>query len=321
MSDYLWDKSGRPDPEVERLEQLLSEFAYRGKPGTHRNRVVRYLAIAAALVLMVGAAVYGWRTQSAGWQVATLEGAPRIGSDAIEGKGKLTKGEWLETDSGSRAQVEIGAIGDVEVAPGSRVGLVRSSATEQRMALERGRIRASIFAPPRIFIVDTPSATAVDLGCVYTLEVDDAGSGLLKVVAGWVSLEANGRESFIPATAVCLTRKGSPPGTPYFEDAPDGLRMALERFDFEKGGYEALRQVLEAARPEDRLTLWHLLSRTSGMEREAVYYRMASIAPPPQGVTREGILAGDAPMLELWWNSLGLGDASWWRKSKIRPAR
>jgi hypothetical protein len=321
MSDYLWDKSGPPDPDVERLEQLLSEFAYRTAPPVRRMRPRHYLGIAAAVIAIAGAAMYGWRMQSAGWEVASLEGVPRIGSNPIAGKAKLTKGKWLETDSESRAQVEIGAIGDVEVAPGSRVGLVRSHASEQRMALERGRIRASIFAPPRIFIVDTPSATAVDLGCVYTLEVDDAGSGLLKVVAGWVSLEANGRESFIPATAVCLTRKGSPPGTPYFEDAPDSLRTALERFDFEKGGYEALREVLAAARPEDGLTLWHLLSKTTGPEREAVYHRMAALAPPPAGVTREGILAGDAPMLEAWWNSLGLGDASWWRKWTIKPAR
>ena len=33
----------------------------------------------------------------------------------------------------------------------------------------------------------------------------------------------------------------------------------------------------------------------------------------PSGVTREGILRLERNMLDLWWNALGLDDASWWR--------
>jgi hypothetical protein len=39
-----------------------------------------------------------------------------------------------------------------------------------------------IWAPPRLFFVDTPSAVAADLGCSYTLEVKDDGAGVLRVV-------------------------------------------------------------------------------------------------------------------------------------------
>lgn len=30
--DYLWDRSGEPDPEVERLEQVLGKYRYQAKP-------------------------------------------------------------------------------------------------------------------------------------------------------------------------------------------------------------------------------------------------------------------------------------------------
>jgi hypothetical protein len=33
------------------------------------------------------------------------------------------------------------------------------------MALDHGLIHATIWAPPRSFVVDMPSAAAVDLGC------------------------------------------------------------------------------------------------------------------------------------------------------------
>jgi len=83
-----------------------------------------------------------------------------------------------------------------------------------------------------------------------------------------------------------------------------------------RGGRPALDTVLREARPQDAMTLWHLLARTGLADRAAVYTRMAALAPPPAGVTQEGILALNREMLDMWWNQLGLDDASWWRKWK-----
>jgi hypothetical protein len=99
---------------------------------------------------------------------------------------------------------------------------------------------------------------------------------------------------------MCLTRKGSGVGTPFYGDASDALRQALERFDFEHGGSDALKVVLGEARDDDSLTLWHLLSRTSGDERGWVFDRLALLAPPPMDVTRERVMRGDAQALEAW---------------------
>jgi len=35
--------------------------------------------------------------------------------------------------------------------------------------------------------------------------------------------------------------------------------------------------------------------------------------PPPDGVTREGIRSGNQPMLDRWWDNLGLQSVNWWR--------
>jgi hypothetical protein len=128
----------------------------------------------------------------------------------------------------------------------------------------------------------------------------------------------------VPAGARCSTRPGSGPGTPYFDDAPQGLRDGLDAIDFHDGRTHelenrraALAAVLDGAREVDALTLWHLLTRLTGAEREAVYDRMAALAPPPYGVTREGVLAGDRDMLERWWDALGFGQSPWrraWKK-------
>lgn len=224
-----------------------------------------------------------------------------MGAKRFAETARLAEGEWLETNDSSRAKINVGEIGEVEVAPNSRVRLVEASRAEHRLALERGRLRATIWAPPRLFFVETPSAVAVDYGCAYTLEVDGRGASTLEVTAGWVALELGGRASMVPAGAACQTRPGTGPGTPYFADAPPAFRDALMRFDFENGGDAALDTLLAAARPADTLSLWHLLSRADGARRARVYDRMAELVPPPRGVTREGIEERlDPHMLELW---------------------
>jgi cytoskeletal protein RodZ len=241
---------------------------------------------------------------TATWEVASLEGAPKVGTERIEAEGRLGVGQWLETDSTSRAQLNVANIGRVEIEPNSRVRLVETSSTGHRLALARGQLHATITAPPRLFIVETPSAVAVDLGCSYTLKVDKTGRSILRVTGGWVALELRGRESIVPAGAVCVTEKGKGPGTPYFDDASQKFQAALSKLDFQNGGMAALNVVLHEAREYDTLTLWHLLARVRGAEREKVYERMAALIPPPAGVTKEGVMKLDKGMLDLWKKGL-----------------
>ena len=264
----------------------------------------RAAAFACALVVVgVAAWLYRGATRPA-WEVARLAGAPTVASSRIGDRGKLAVGQWLETDSDSRAQIQVANLGQVDIDPQSRVRLMETRWNEHRLELARGRMHARIWAPPRVFFVNTPSAVAADLGCAYTLEVDERGRSLLHVTSGWVALETPGRESVVPAGAACVTQPGRGPGTPFFEDAPEPFLSALARFDFEGGGPAALRGVLDAARPRDTLTLWHLLARAEAEDRARVYERLAAFAPPPAGVTREGVLRLDRPMLERWKESL-----------------
>src|SRR2546430_1597137 len=85
------------------------------------------------------------------------------------------------------------------------------------------------FPPPALAAA---AATATDLGCSYMLHVDEDGSGLLSVEKGWVALESNGLESFVPAGASCRTDPTRGPGTPFYDDADEAFRDALEQFDY-----------------------------------------------------------------------------------------
>ncbi len=264
------------------------------------------LAWAAGLVLAAAGAY--WHLTHAlprsHWEVARLEGSPVVGSARIATTGRAAAGEWIETDAHSRARIAIGSIGSVDVGRNTRIRGLSQAPGQHRLELASGEITASILAPPRLFFVETPSGTAVDLGCQYQLECDRAGDGRLRVSAGWVSFEWRGRESLVPAGATCLTRSGIGPGTPYFEDAPARLVASLQAFDFEGAGAESLDTVLAESRVRDTLTLWHLLSRTHSGDRARVYDRMVRFSAPPAGVSRDRVLNLDGTALTRWREEL-----------------
>lgn len=273
------------------------------------------LGAAAAVVLLVVVGAREWRTRGiagdAGWNVTTLQGAPMVGTRGVADTGTLHPGEWLETDASSRARVDVARIGHVTVGPASAIRLKGSSETEHRIELARGEVSAFIWAPPRLFFVETPSGVAEDLGCQYHLTIDDAGNGTLEVTLGFVSFERDGREVLVPAGARCELRANVGPGTPHEVNAGTELVAALARMDFDAASTDAIEAVLSAATEDDVVTLWNLIPRVEGADRERVVDMLASFEPLPEKVTREGVLALDARMLERWWEKLYPNWSQW----------
>jgi hypothetical protein len=329
-NEYLWSKTGVADPEIARLEELLGRLGQSSPPPPlgFAIEIPRRMRPLAAMVMLAAAAVVVFGFVGVVWRHTRVTLAPSVaykqtvaatepGAAETTREGRLKVGGWLDTEK-AKTTIDIADIGIVNVDPGSRLGLLSTSPGDYRLHLERGTIHAVIWAPPGQFFVETPSSTAVDLGCAYTLTVDDNGDGLVRVINGWVGFEWNGRESFIPMGAVCRTKKGQGPGTPHYEDAPERLRGALDVIDSGDGVAReaALTTACDSARERDAMSLWHLLTSLPPAERDRVFDALAKLVPPPAGVTRDGIRAGRRDMLDAWWNSLGLDTASWWRTWK-----
>ena len=183
MSDYLFDREGEPDPEIERLEAMLAPMAYRGAPPRlprPARRAPAYVVAAAAIALAAAL-------------VAVLIGKPwrpRPPSGAVA--------QWIDTGEAAM-RLDVG-IGSVELAAHTRARFV--AATRHEMQLERGTLTATIHAPPRQFVVRTPRAVVTDLGCAFAITVDAAGRGSVVVSEGRVAVAGgDAREVVVGAGA------------------------------------------------------------------------------------------------------------------------
>jgi len=58
--------------------------------------------------------------------------------------------------------------------------------------------------------------------------------------------------------------------------------------------------VLRESRVRDALSLWHLIPRLDPESRGLIYDRLSQLLPPPPEVTRDGIVALDPRMLDVW---------------------
>jgi hypothetical protein len=340
--EYLWDRSGEPDPQILGLEHVLERFRATNlvppafpvtDAAPHRSSLwqaiaskvwtPRFAAATLTLTAITIAFVLAFREPTPrdnnGWRIELAEAQSDISPDtgAPRKEAWLQIGEAFETNSASRASIAVADIGRLEVAPSSRLRLLESAGSRKRVALDHGTIQATIWAPPGEFVLDTASAVAVDLGCMYTLRVDETGSGLLRTTLGWVGFRKGDHESFIPAGAAVATYAQTGPGLPYFEDATNAFRSGVSQFDSaEEPSAQraaAMQVILREARARDALTLWHLLTRVSESDRPIVYGRLTALVPPPPGVTRDGILHLNRTMLDSWWNALDLGDIGLWR--------
>ncbi|HRQ71587.1 MAG TPA: FecR domain-containing protein [Phycisphaerales bacterium] len=325
---YLWDPTGDPDPRIAALERALRSERVEPDANTllaalperdpaaaaPRRRPLAlprspFLRVALAAAAAVALALVGWLfarpALSPAWEIAALTGDVLLDSSSLTGTRAWREGRWVETPEGSRARLTGSGVGRVTVEGGSRLRLLRARAGEHRLELARGEISAFIYAPPRLFFVETPAATAIDMGCAYDLAVDERGDGRLRVTAGWVELQARPVASRVPAGASCRISGASGPGIPVFDDAPPALHAAAEALEQRGTDADALAALLAVARPRDSLTLWHLIPRTRDDARAAVIARLADLAPPADAALAAAATL-DPAALDRWWDDLRL---------------
>lgn len=300
MADWLWDGSGEPDDTERRLSEALRPLAVEPEcpplperpslPERPRRRSIPAILAVFAMAAGLLFALRGPRD----WPVRATTGPCASGDCA------LGEGGRLSTGPGESLDIEMNGKGHLALAEGSN--LSREPDDEGHLLrLERGGLELSWTGPPRGVRVETPAASVIDLGCAYSLFVDDEGTDL-SVVDGTILLKNALGESYVAGGSGARARPGEPPALPLRFDAEPGFAAAMEALN--RGERAALPEALELARPEDLLTLWNLLARVPEAERPAVYAairrHVASLPETPS----PALLALDGPARSALWQAI-----------------
>src|SRR5262249_945220 len=145
-----------------------------------------------------------------------------------------------------------------------------------------------VWAPPARFAIHTPAGDVIDFGCIFRLEVTDAGTVTLRVETGWVQLDNMHGESLIPAGASSSMTADRVPLVPVYDDADVAFTRAVREWEETNDPAvraEAASVAAAHARPRDVLTLLMLALRASGPDRATFVNRAAELFPPPSTVS------------------------------------
>lgn len=319
---YLWDPNQEADPEIEALEKALEPYRWKGKElhselppvGPGRPAVRRRLhpaTWAAALLFIVSVwsltALRG-RNNLQDYSLAVLSGTVEVDGKIWQDNG-LGLGQRIRSEARSRARLDILDIGSVVLEPETSLrlenpeGWKESQGAQHMLYLEQGRISATIFAPPRLFQVATTAGRAVDLGCMYTAEVDAEGWTVLEVVSGWVAFEAPEWQLLLPFGAGTKARPGELPQVPVWTREADHFRPLLAPLEAGDADPAALHALLEACdHQRHSLMLWHLLGhpKLAKAHRQPVAERLRQWQEPPEEVSWQACLQGEAAALSVW---------------------
>ncbi|MEM7228131.1 MAG: FecR family protein [Planctomycetota bacterium] len=319
MNDPIWTGVGDLDNDLRILESQLAslrfnptaDFVEQPSPRTHR--AWRW----AALIVVGISAVATWCSlpDPVSWRLIPTTGETRVNGVGATTPARLYAGAAIQTGADGMSQLDVGSIGTVLIDRNTQLRLERGARQrEHRLTMTSGRLLAQITAPPRMFVIETPAATAVDLGCAYELEYRD-GHGFLHVTAGWVQLVRTGRDVRVPAGARCeLTSSG--PSVPYDPAAPIDWLNALRTLLDDPRNDDVLATVLRTARPRDTLTVFHLLEVVPDARRVDVVAAVRKHAEIPSDVDVAAILELDRTAMQSWWNDVR---ATWTRFPTDQP--
>jgi len=171
------------DAIIDRMVEVSAAPAEQTSPWARWGAA---LAVAAGVVLAVGAGAHWLRRSDTAVATTPVATAPRLEIVALRGPvPALAADGSLATPAGVEARIRADGL-ELDLAGDTRVSLrgLGSGEGNPTLRLERGRVRCTVaHRPGRTFSVVTPDLRAVDVGTVFSVSVEPPPAGRGTVVS------------------------------------------------------------------------------------------------------------------------------------------
>ncbi len=311
-SEYLWDPAAEPFPELVALERSLTRYRYHARafsavPATSRRGPWRFVLAAVLIVAAVALAPLRWRGL-APWSVELLSGRARVDGAPLATADRVASGQRIDTEHQSTLRLAIARSGVADLAPQTRLLIVRANAHETRLRLERGTVQLTTGATPWVIVVDGRHFTLTDsVGTnteIYSLSIDSVGITRINVREGEVEVVADARRMMITAgTEVELDATGRA-GVPFPSGSAPEWRARLATVARGKSADSVLTPLLRAPAGAEVIALWHLATRVQPTTRLRIYDALTPLTSTGAAMRRDDVARLDSTAMEQWRLSL-----------------
>lgn len=319
---YLWDRTGTPDPTTAQLEHALRPLRFSGTlhpPAEPARRWLRPLALAAAVALISLGAWMSLRHQSPRtappattptWTVASSVGKVHL-SDPVAVKAAATE-RTLSTDESGRAVLACGEHSTVNVESNTRMRFVDGDPLHPWVSLASGSLFTQVSAKDRPVLVGVPGGSiAIRPGAAASISVDEqSGSAHTTCKRGELHIAWSDRQTRVLGPATCAITRDLGPALPLPASMSPAACGVVEELagllaygaKSPKQADDMLRTFLAGATREQAPLLWNLLWRVEGDQRRAVRDRLAFLIKQPK-MHPDAVLKLDPAAMDAWWRA------------------
>lgn len=254
------------------------------------------------LLLVIGYIIYDQSRINHPWQVIALEGTIRIDNKANETK--WFKGSTLKTDENSKAKILVPSVGVVYVEANSNIELETAKKGNNEIKINDGKLKVlnTELIPSLKLLIN--NIEIIDRAGEFETAVDVYKNIEVDVKSGFVEIIHNDKKYLVDKNYTCKIQRGMKPGIPIRKDASDSLKLAVDWFEFRNGGNQAVEKIINFSRQSDMLTLLALIPRVNQLQRQIIFQIISNYFPPPETITRAGIIRLDEEMLYRWWEEI-----------------
>ncbi|MCX6169367.1 MAG: zf-HC2 domain-containing protein [Ignavibacteriales bacterium] len=264
----------------------------------------RIIFILLPLVLFaVGYFIYDIQKNNSPWKVNTKEGSVVV-NGIVDNPGKIRQGESLLTESDSKAAILVPGVGNIDIDENSLLLLEKAKDGDNRIRLKKGNIKIVNMSTMPDLAIDVGNCVVLDRSGQFSISIDDNNIINIFVEFGFVEIQHGDQTVYLNEDYNCEIISGNKIGVPYRSDASDKLIEEAKNFDYNRADENTIQNIIKAATAKDMLTLLELIPRTSELHRLVLFQAIANNFPPPENVTRAGIIKGDVQMLYLWWQEI-----------------
>ncbi len=288
-----------------RASQVMSVPVIR-KAGFAKSRFKwgKFIFIILPLILIaIGYYLYDYQKYNSPWDVKNIKGEILI-NGSYRHANNFSQGETLISQNKSSAMIKIPKVGNVFVEENTVLFLEKAKDGGNRLNLKSGRIKVTNAVELPDFKIVFKGFEINDKSGEFTVSAEDSNNASVNVNAGFVEINYNEQSIFLNDGYVCDLVDGFDPGTPYNINASDSLKNEIKNFDYNNGGDSSVDKIITCAKQKDMLTLLTMIPHASQLKRQVLYQVITNKFPPPDDVTRMGIIKGDPKMLFLWWQEI-----------------
>ena len=255
------------------------------------------------LLIALGYFLYDYQKYNSPWKVNTLEGTVTI-NGLLDNSGTISQGQSMLTNNLSRAAIRVPKVGNIEVGENSLIVLEKAKDGDNVVILRQGSINVVNNSNMPELSVGLGNCIVTDRGGEFNVSIDDKENARIFVKYGYVEIQKNQEIIYLNENYNCEIKFGFKIGTPYHEDASEALKEEVANFDYRNGGENSIEKIMELASERDMLTLLSLIPKSSQLKRQLLFQAIVNKYPPPETVTRMGIIKGDSQLLYLWWQEI-----------------